>query len=231
MRTPLPAPRSTDDSDPLLDRLIPNHLVAERHSIRIAAPADFAFAVACSLDLQKSLLIRLIFKARERIMGSHTQRPPSETELVPWAESLGWGRLAEIPSHQVVFGAVTRPWEADVVFRSLPPENFTAFHEPGYVKIVWTLRCDSAGPNRSLLRTETRVAPTDPASRSLFRKYWAIFSPGIILIRKVALRLAKREAEHAWATRTAKPESDRSGSPAAPESTPPLPPPESAAPY
>jgi hypothetical protein len=198
----------------LLDRLMPHYLVAEHHAIQIAAPAAFTFAIACRLDLQKSRLIRFLFKARELIMRSHEPRPIRATELIPWAESLGWGRLAEIPGRQVVFGAVTRPWEADVVFRSLPSENFTAFHEPGYVKIVWTLGCDSAGPNRSLLQTETRVAATDPASRSRFRKYWAIFSPGIILIRKAALRLARREAEQAWATHIGKPESDRSGSPA-----------------
>ena len=30
--------------------------------------------------------------------------------------------------------------QANVVFRSLLPDEFAAFHEPGYVKIAWTLR-------------------------------------------------------------------------------------------
>jgi len=47
----------------------------------------------------------------------------------------------------------------------------------------------------SLARTETRVMTTDPAARRKFRRYWSIFSPGIVLIRRVALRLTKLDAE------------------------------------
>lgn len=34
-----------------------------------------------------------------------------------------------------------------------------------------------------MFRTETRVATTDPASRRRFRRYWTVFSAGILLIR------------------------------------------------
>jgi hypothetical protein len=60
-------------------------------------------------------------------------------------------------------------WEATVVFRGLAPDEFTAFHEPGYVKIVWTLRADPVGSCESIFRTETRVATTDPTARKRFR--------------------------------------------------------------
>jgi len=39
------------------------------------------------------------------------------------------------------------------------------------------------------------VMATDPAARRKFRRYWSIFSPGIVLIRRVALRLTKLDAE------------------------------------
>ena len=44
-----------------------------------------------------------------------------------------------MPGREVVFGAVTQPWVTNVVFRALPPHEFAAFKEPGFVKIVWTL--------------------------------------------------------------------------------------------
>jgi hypothetical protein len=47
----------------------------------------------------------------------------------------------------------------------------------------------------SLFRTETRVATTDPESRARFRRYWSVFSPGILVIRWEALRLVRRAAE------------------------------------
>jgi len=63
------------------------------------------------------------------------------------------------------------------------------------VKIVWTLRADPVGQSESIFRTETRATTTDRTARTKFRWYWARFSPGIVLIRRVMLRLLKREAE------------------------------------
>ena len=92
-------------------------------------------------------------------------------------------------------GAVTQPWEANVVFRPLPPAEFVAFDEPDYVKIAWTLRADPVDDNESIFRTETRVMTTDAVARRKFRWYWARFSPGIVVIRRVMLGLLKNEAE------------------------------------
>ena len=110
-------------------------------------------------------------------------------------KALGWGVLAEEPGHEIVMGAVTRPWNGNVVFRGLPPDEFAAFNEPDYVKIVWTLRADAVSDTTSIARTETRAIATDAESRRKFRWYWARFSPGIVLIRELSLRLVKREAE------------------------------------
>lgn len=62
-------------------------------------------------------------------------------------QALGWGVLHDDPGREVVMGAVTRPWEADVVFRALAPDAFASFAEPGYAKVVWALRADPLGPN------------------------------------------------------------------------------------
>jgi hypothetical protein len=110
-------------------------------------------------------------------------------------KSLGWVVLAEVPGHEIVMGAVTRPWEPNVVFRGIPAERFAGFDEPDYVKIVWTLRADAKDSNHSIALTETRAIATDASARSKFGWYWARFSPGIILIRSIAQRLVKREAE------------------------------------
>jgi hypothetical protein len=44
--------------------------------------------------------------------------------------------LADVPEREVVVGAVTKPWEANVTFRALPPDQFAGFAEPGFVKIA-----------------------------------------------------------------------------------------------
>jgi hypothetical protein len=184
-----------DVPDALLDRFIPTYEVAERHHIRVAAPADITFAAACDVDLQQSPTIGAIFKARELILGSSSDAQKRPRGLVALTRSLGWGVLAEVPDREIVLGAVTRPWDADVVFRAVPPEDFATFNDPDYVKIVWTLRADEVGERESVARTETRVVSTDELARERFRKYWSVFSPGIALIRLATLKLVKADAE------------------------------------
>lgn len=114
--------------------------------------------------------------------------------LLAQMKALGWGVLSETPGSEIVFGVATRPWESNVVFRTLASEEFLAFSEPGYVKIVWTLRAVPIGPDETYFCTETRAITTDTNARAKFRIYWAAFSPGIILIRRLLLRLLKVKA-------------------------------------
>jgi hypothetical protein len=181
--------------DALPDRFMPIYEVAERHHVRVDAPAEVTFKAAAEMYLEQSPIVRWMFRAREWAMGSH---PASRNDVAPFLtrmRDIGWGVLAEVPGREIVMGAVTQPWMADVVFRPLPPEEFAAFQEPDYVKIVWTLRADPVGPEASIFRTETRVVSTDPAARRKFRRYWAFASPGIILIRWALLGPLKSEAE------------------------------------
>jgi hypothetical protein len=174
---------------------MPTYEVVERHQVRVGARSDVAFRAACDLDLQRSTLIAAIFKAREKVLRSAPDSAKRPRALVPWAETLGWGMLANVPGHEIVMGAATRPWDANVVFRVVPPEQFALFNEPNYVKIVWTLRVDPVSDDASVARTETRAVATDLMARHRFRCYWALFSPGISLIRREALRLVKADAE------------------------------------
>ena len=182
-------------ADALLDQFIPAHDIRERHSIRVHAPAAVTLAAARELELFQQPLVRAIVRGRELLMGAeanHAQRPHG---LLAEALSMGWGVLAEQPDHQVVVGAVTRPWEANVTFRAIAPDEFAAFAEPDYVKIVWTLRADADGRGGSVFTTETRAVATDDEARARFRRYWRMVSPGIKLIRYASLRPLKAAAE------------------------------------
>ncbi len=184
-----------DEQDLLLDQFMPEYEVAERHHVRVAAPAATTLAAAADTNLQQSTVVRAIFRARELVLGADPDAGARPTGLLALTTSLGWRVLAEEPGREIVVGAVTQPWLADVVFRGLAPEAFRAFQEPGYVKIVWTLRADPVGESASIFRTETRVTTTDPTARAKFRWYWARFSPGIVLIRRLMLGVLKTEAE------------------------------------
>jgi hypothetical protein len=189
------ASAAAEEQDPLLDQFLPVYDVAERHHIRVDAPAETTFAAACDVDLLQSPIVRAIFKAREVILGSEPDAVVRPRRLLASMRSIGWGVLAEAPRRAVVMGAVTKPWEANVVFRALPPADFAAFHEPGYVKIAWTLRADPITAVTSVFRTETRAIATDASARRKFRRYWSLLSPGIIVIRWMMLTPVRAEAE------------------------------------
>lgn len=190
-----PPPPHGDERDDTLNRFMPVYEVVERHHVRIDAPAAFVFAAASEQELQQSAITRAIFKTRELVLGATPDEMRRPRGLVAFCRSLGWGVLAEVPDREIVMGAVTQLWMADVVFRAIPPDRFAQFNEPGYVKIVWTLRADPVGERQSIFRTETRVATTDAAARARFRCYWAFASPGITMIRWLSLNPLRREAE------------------------------------
>ena len=189
-----PAAVNHADHDAVLDTFMPTYDIVERHHIHVDAPAEVTLLSAREMDVQASPLVRAIFKTRELVMGAHAA-PRVPQPFLKEMRDIGWGPLAESPGRQVVMGAVTQPWLADVVFRPLPPDEFRAFQEPGFVKIVWTLRADPINERESVFRTETRAVPTDAFARTTFRRYWAWVSPGIVAIRWLLLRPVKLEAE------------------------------------
>jgi hypothetical protein len=185
----------TEEADALLHRVMPTYDIAERHHIRVAAPAALTLQAAREIDMRRSRIIRSIFAMRGWLLHSAPDEGSRPGGLVALTTSLGWRLIAEDPGREVVYGAVTQPWKANVIFRGLSSEQFTQFREPGYVKIAWTLRVDPVSASECIFRTETRVVTTDAESRRLFRGYWARFSPGILLIRRIMLRLLRDQAE------------------------------------
>jgi hypothetical protein len=188
------------DTKSLLNRVMPTYEVMDSRQIGIGAPVEATFNSACLIDLQRSAIIRSIFKARALLLGGKRDDVSQSPGLVDQAKAWGWAVLGERPGREIVFGAVTQPWIADLTFRAVPADDFVAFAEPNYVKIAWNLAAVPTGTDKSVARTETRVIATNAIARSKFRMYWAFLSPGIILIRRVALRLVKAEAEHRSAT-------------------------------
>ena len=183
------------EEDELLEEFIPLYDIVERHHVRISAPADVTLDTARQMDIMRPPVSRAIFKAREWIVGATPDEKARPRGLLAFMQSIGWGVLADIPGREVVVGAVTKPWEANVIFRPLRAGEFAAFAEPGFVKIVWTLRADPIDATHSMFRTETRARATDAVARRKFRRYWSLVSPGIVAIRIALLAPLKKDAE------------------------------------
>lgn len=188
-----PAPAAQRDA--VLDRFMPVYDVREERSIRVNAPAATTMDAARNVSLNDSPVVQAIFRGREIVLRSRVQRAAQPRAFVDLVQSIGWRLLIREPGRELVFGAVTQPWKANVVFRGIEPSKFAQFSEPDYVKIVWTLRADPLGKAASRFSTETRAVTTSADAREQFRRYWAAYSPGIILIRQGALPLIRDNAE------------------------------------
>jgi hypothetical protein len=186
---------ATDSAGRLIERFMPRADHRARHETVVRAPADLVFDTACDFDLQSRPLVRAIFRLRELVFRSAPSLPRRPMGIMEETTSLGWRALAHRPGRELIMGAATRPWEANVVFRPVPPADFATFAEPGMVKIAWTLEAEPLGPARTRFRTETRVLATDGFARKKFDRYWRVVAIGILLIRMLLLPAVRREAE------------------------------------
>jgi putative NADPH-quinone reductase len=184
--------------DSLLDRFMPNYEVALRHATVVHAPASLTFAAIRLSDFQRSPIVRALFGMRDLLMRGRREDEGPVSLSIDDLTKIGWGVLDVDPGREIVLGTVTKPWQANSRFRPLERNEFTTFAEPGYAKIALAVNVEEVSSEHSEARTETRVQTTDPRSRARFRRYWALLSPGMAIIRRLLLQQVKHEAETVW---------------------------------
>lgn len=175
-------PRAARGPATPLDAFIPAPEIEDRHGVHVDAPATVTMATATTAELHG-------FPPVRALLG---KRGP----FVDVLRSIGWEELASESGRWAVFGTVTKASRREPAFVRLSAAEFTSFDEPGFVKIAWSISAEPEGDG-ARLSIETRIATTSPEARRRFRRYWATVSPGIVVLRVLALRTIKRAAEHA----------------------------------
>jgi hypothetical protein len=183
----------------LLDRFVPVAEFSEVHTAWVPATPERALEAVKAVESDEVLLTRLLFEARFLPARLLRRREPLIRPRTPLYELMlaeGFVLLGEEPGREIVLGVVGRFWTLRGGSSSVveTPEEFLAFEAPGYAKAAINFLAEPEdGGTR--LRTETRIATTDPASRRSFRAYWLVVRPGSGLIRREWLRAAKRRLE------------------------------------
>jgi hypothetical protein len=109
----------------------------------------------------------------------------------------GWIGLAEEHGREISFGAVGKPWMAEIEWKTVPAFDFAGFDEPGWAKIAASVSVREYGSKRTIVTYEARTALTDDASRDRFRRYWTLVSPFVGTIMKAMLRTIDERLEAA----------------------------------
>lgn len=100
----------------------------------------------------------------------------------------GWVGLAEEHGREIVFGAIGKPWLAEIEWKTVAQEDFAGFDEPGWAKIAASLSVRDYGSKRSIITYEARTRMTDEESRARFHRYWTLVAPFVGTIMRALLR-------------------------------------------
>lgn len=171
----------------LLDEFLPRWDVRQNHATLVrAAPAQVYRAVR-RLDLGRSRMNRLLFRARGLPVG----RQITLSDLM----SRGFVLLGEDPPRELVLGLIARPWTLMGGVRPVDAATFRHFGLPGYARIGWAFKVKPRSAGWTRLETETRIRCTDQVSRRRFLRYWRVIGAFSGMVRRQALLIIKRDAE------------------------------------
>jgi hypothetical protein len=186
----------------LIDRYLPQYEVTEVQEVQVHAAPEVTYLAIRETDLRDPM-IGALFSIRElptRLARRlRHEPPPPEPDAFTFKDlatpEMGWVPLAEEPGVEFVVGAVGQFWRRDYGWHPVGADQFAAFNEPGYAKLVVSFRVQPIEPGRSLLRYEARTATTDDTARTRFRRYWRIIHPGVTIVMRRALHRIRTEAE------------------------------------
>lgn len=196
----------------IIDRVMPHYDATKVVTLVAEVPAPRAYQALRSLDLFEvhSPLMDAAMWVRGLPMEiGRRRRGEGPLELPPTAivgdlfdvgssegegPLDGWMAFGEEAGHELCFGAVGDFFHADFSWKSMSPDEFPDFAEPGYGKVAADLTVRPFGAGRCLMAYEARVEITDPESRRKFRRYWLITSPFIGVVLRAALRTAAHNA-------------------------------------
>lgn len=171
---------------PFVDEFLPTFDVESQHSTTVQASSEVVYDAARTLDLSSSWIARSLFRVRGM---------PAASLNLKGLERLHFKPLLELPPQGFVLGIVGQFWSPSGRLLDFDPAHFTDMDPEGHAKAIWTFDVSKVSTSHVRLRTVTRVACPDRATRRRFLLYWKVVGPFSGVIRRVALASVRRVAE------------------------------------
>lgn len=180
----------TTSSDTLIDTVLPEYDVVERHAVTLAAPPDLVWQTLHAVTFDDVPVFAAFMRIRLAAVGRFAvdAPPPARPILAAMiAPGSGFTVVASQPGHEIVLAMVGRPWDNRTPVGSAPDlDAFGRYVTAASVRIAFNFRVAAvAGGTR--LTTETRVAGTDPEGTRIFGRYWRVVYPGSAVLRQAWL--------------------------------------------
>ena len=174
----------------LLDTYLPNYLLREVNHIAVAASPEEAYRSACQFDMATIPWIRHLFQIRTILdPGERIQQLTPRDSY----QKGGFILLQERKDQELAVGAIGKIWNPSIRFEHVDPESFATFHNPGFGKVAWSIKCDSRLGGGALITIEVRIGATDAASSARMRGYFSFVGPFSRAIRRATLSAIGRK--------------------------------------
>ena len=177
-----------------LDEFVPVWQFNERHSIEIDAPAARVIDAVRHVRADEIFLFRTLTWIRRGgrpVSKSILNAGGSGEPIIDVALKGGFIMLADDSVHELVLGTVVGAPRGSP--RYITPATFES-PPAGYSVAVMNFEASPVAPNKTILKTETRVYANGPEARSKFARYWRMIYPGSAIIRRMWLRAVRRRA-------------------------------------
>ncbi|HEV8190405.1 MAG TPA: hypothetical protein VGP82_02825 [Ktedonobacterales bacterium] len=183
----------------LLDELMPAYDFREVHAVTIHATPERIWRALHEVTPADVPGVKLLFGIRmlpTRLRGRRAARFADERPFLAQMQSGGFTLLGEITEQELVVGVIGQFWRPlGATFKRIDGAHaFILWNQPNYAKSAMNFSLHEVS-NGWRLRTETRVATPDRATRRKFGVYWRLIAPGSALIRRLWLRAVGRRAE------------------------------------
>jgi len=187
----------------LIDELLPEFDVSERHRVSVRALPAVTYAALREADLAESSIARalLVLRAMPGTLSKgmagirELRKSGREAITLERFQDRGFRILAEDPPREIAIGLEGKFWVPSGALCTPSAEAFrTTAVAPGMARAVWNFSVTESGEGSELV-TETRVLCADAATRRRFLPYWALIRIGSGFIRVAMLAAIKKKAE------------------------------------
>lgn len=194
----------------LIDELMPDFDATVVEHIAVDAPPQTVYEAARTMDflqihspmMDAAMFVRGIPVKVAQALGNKPAPPPPSMRLSDMFDHSadpevleGWLALGEVEGRELVFGAIGKVWQPDIEWKTVPRDEFDAFDEPDYAKIVVNFSVRHYGLTRTILSYEARTKGTDAEASKKFLRYWWIVDRFVSRVMRAAVKTAKELAE------------------------------------
>lgn len=172
-----------------IDDLLPVWDWRSAHATTVAAAPDRAWEALRAVTTRDLPVSGALMRLRRLGRIARSPRP-----LLDSIAAIGLVVLAD-DADGILLGGILRPWQLNGGHLPVAsPADLRAFERPGWVRVAaaFTVTPNGSGVD---LRTETRIAATDPDARTRFGRYWRVIGPFSGITRRELLATVRRRAE------------------------------------